>query len=87
VLCASGCGARIEAAHIPRRGGATLAQALHEGEDYELLAALPPGPLPPFAVRIGACVAAVGLADAVAVLVHADGREEPLAPGGYEHGA
>jgi len=80
LLEASGVGARVEAALVPCHG--TLPQALHDGEDYELLAAVPPGTLPPGAIRIGTIVDGEG-----AVLVHEDGAEDPLRPGGYEHGA
>lgn len=37
----SGVGAELVGASIPRRGGATLEEALHDGEDYELLVAAP----------------------------------------------
>jgi len=38
---ASGCGFELDPAAVPRRRGCTLAQALGDGEDYELLVALP----------------------------------------------
>lgn len=76
-------GAELRAAWIPRRG--TLAQALYDGEDYELLVAAPA----PVATRI----ARAGLAIAIGVvdagrgirLRHEDGRIERLRPRGYEH--
>lgn len=80
VLRASGVGARVEAAAVPC-AGVPLENALHDGEDYELLATIRPGELPGGFVRIGT------ITERGAVLVHADGREEPLDPGGYEHGA
>jgi thiamine-monophosphate kinase len=41
-LCnASGCGAEITAAHVPRRGGVPLELALTGGDDYELLFTAP----------------------------------------------
>ncbi|MHC4133602.1 MAG: thiamine-phosphate kinase [Planctomycetota bacterium] len=80
VLAASGVGCRLDAARIPLND-VPLANALHDGEDYELLAAVRPGDLPPGLVRIGA------ITEADAVLVHPDGREEPLVARGYEHGA
>lgn len=39
---ASGCGFKIEAERLPRTRGATIAQALGDGEDFELLFALAP---------------------------------------------
>lgn len=80
ILAASGVGCRVEAGRIPRND-VPLANALNDGEDYELLATVRPGDLPPGFVRIGE----IGGADAV--LVHPDGREEPLVARGYEHGA
>jgi len=44
---ASGAGAEIDAARIPLFPGASLKQALHGGEEYELLFTLPPGLPPP----------------------------------------
>ncbi len=42
-LCeASRVGAEIDGARVPRRSGVTLAQALTDGEDFELLMAVPP---------------------------------------------
>ncbi len=78
----SGTGAEIEAARIPRAG--TLEQALHGGEDYELLfAARRPVPAALAGVpltRIGRVVRGSGV-----TLVHAGGRREPLPPGGFQH--
>lgn len=79
ILRASRVGCRLDAAAIPRNGVA-LENALHDGEDYELLATCRPGKLPSFATRIGVVTARD------AVLVHEDGREEPLVARGYEHG-
>ena len=51
-LClASGVAAELD--HIPLLKGATLEQALHDGEDYELLYTAPPGKHVP-GIRIGA---------------------------------
>jgi thiamine-monophosphate kinase len=44
---ASGAGAEIEAPRIPLFRGASLRQALHGGEEYELLFTLPPDLQPP----------------------------------------
>ncbi len=79
ILEASGVGCRLDAAAIPRND-VPLENALNDGEDYELLATARPGKLPAFATRIGV-VTGKG-----AILVHPDGREEPLVARGYEHG-
>ena len=79
ILEASRVGCRLDAAAVPRAGVA-LEGALNDGEDYELLATVRPGKLPPFATRIGV------ITEKDALLVHADGREEPLLARGYEHG-
>jgi len=81
VLAASGVGCRLEAGRIPRND-VPLANALNDGEDYELLATVRPGDLPPGFVLIGAITE-----ETAALLVHEDGREEPLLARGYEHGA
>ena len=78
---ASGVGAEIEQAAIPVGEGATLEQALHGGEDYELLFTARPGMKVPQRIagigitRIGTVVAGAG--------VWIDGRE--LQPAGWEH--
>ena len=81
-LClASGVAARIEPPPLYR--GATLAQALHGGEDYELLFTLAPGTRVPDAfegvplTRIGEIRR--GTAGAVLLAGH------PLKPGGWDH--
>lgn len=101
-LCrASGVGARVELARVPispaLRDGADvlgldpLALALGGGEDYELLATLPPEAVEParealserFGVRlseIGRIVEGSGL-----VAVDAEGRGSPLEPLGWDH--
>jgi len=96
VARASGVGARIETAALPRRelpggGRATVHQALHDGEDYELLLAVDPAEvdalaaLPALAaielVRIGATVAP---GEGV-VRIDERGSASPLPPGGFEH--
>jgi len=92
---ASNVGARLELPALPRRelrgGPASVEQALHDGEDYELLFAAPPGALaelskqPAFArmalVRVGAVVDA----SAGVTQVDARGAVTPLASGGFEH--
>jgi thiamine-monophosphate kinase len=79
ILDASRVGCRLDAAAIPRNN-VPLENALNDGEDYEILATLRPGTLPPFATRIGV------VTQKDALLVHPDGREEPLVARGYEHG-
>ena len=66
-------GAVIDSDAIPRHDGCTLAQALHDGEDYELLFATPACD-DPAATRIGAVTGDAILLD-----------DEPLEPLGYEH--
>jgi thiamine-monophosphate kinase len=78
---ASGVGAEIEGAAIPIGIGATLEQALHGGEDYELLFTAKPSAKVPQRIggvavtRIGTVVVGSG--------VELDGLK--LAAGGWEH--
>ncbi|HEX5050299.1 MAG TPA: thiamine-phosphate kinase [Planctomycetota bacterium] len=96
VTTASNVGARVESARLPRRslpdgGQATATQALHDGEDFELLFAAPAAALASLAAlpalgdvtltRIGTVVP---VADGVA-LVDAAGTAAPLPVGGFEH--
>lgn len=81
-LCrASGVAARL--VRVPRYPGATLAQALHGGEDYELLFTVPSGPALPSRVA-GVPVTEVGVIERgpVGTVLW---QSEPLAPGGYDH--
>ena len=80
-LCtASGCGAVIDACHLPSRDNATLDEMLGDGEDFELLAALPEGVSVDGTVEIGR------LTDTRSVrLATADGDEVELMPRGYSH--
>ncbi|MHC4550368.1 MAG: thiamine-phosphate kinase [Planctomycetota bacterium] len=80
VLAASKVGCLLEAERIPTND-VPLENALHDGEDYELLATVRPGDLPPGVVRIGT------VTEAGARLLLGDGREVPLVAAGYEHGA
>lgn len=94
VCRASGLGAEIAAEAVPIHPDAAdtddpLAAALGDGEDYELLAALPAAqaerlvreqPLAIPVSRIGTLVGAKTL-----TLAHADGRREELPPTGWEH--
>jgi thiamine-monophosphate kinase len=101
-LCrASGVGARVELARLPvaaalRAGAETLgvdalALALGGGEDYELLATLPPEAVEParaaLAERFGVPLAEIGriVEGSGLVAVDADGREAPLEPVGWDH--
>ncbi len=90
ILEASGHGARLEAAAIPRRDNATLEEALNDGEDYELLATVlsPTGRTdgdvswPAGFTRIGTITDGPG-----AVVVDGHGNERALVRGGFEHRA
>ena len=62
--------------HVPLLEGATLDQALHDGEDYELLYTAPPGNRIP-GIRIGTITK--GSAGFVSLQGH------PIAPKGYDH--
>jgi thiamine-monophosphate kinase len=101
-LCrASGVGARVELARVPvaaalRAGAETLgvdalALALGGGEDYELLATLPPEAVGPARAaldeRFGVPLAEIGriVEGSGLVAVDADGREAPLEPVGWDH--
>lgn len=78
-LCeASGVSAELRAETIPIAEGASLEQALHGGEDYELLVTAPPGSsLPLYLTQIG--VIASGTPGRVLL----DG--EPLQVAGFDH--
>lgn len=91
ILTASGVGARLDIARVPRRFGssvASLEQALYGGDDYQLCVTLPGpamGRLPEDLARrlqvIGEIRAGAGLQ-----LAHPDGTLEAIAPGsGYDH--
>jgi thiamine-monophosphate kinase len=91
-LCsASRVGARLRLADVPIAEGASLAEALGGGEDYELMAALPPEGferaqrelLDAFGLRLSR-VGDVTSGDAL-VGVGEDGTEEPLVPKGWDH--
>jgi thiamine-monophosphate kinase len=76
---ASGCGARVLLDRLPLADGATVGLAAAGGEDYELLAALPPGrPLPSWLTAVGE------LTDGDDVLLlDADGHPRTMA--GWDH--
>ena len=76
---ASGCGGQVRLDRLPLAGGATPELAATGGEDYELLAAIPPShPLPPWLTAIGELTAGDGL-----VLLDADGRPQTMV--GWDH--
>lgn len=98
----SGVGARMRLEAIPvaaelaglasaLTGVDALALALGGGEDYELLATLPPGSVEPARAalrdRFGVTLAEVGdiIEGAGLVAVEADGTERPLEPEGWDH--
>lgn len=98
VLAASGVGAAIDAAALPRSAAfAALAPAarasalqLQGGDDYELCFCVPPSQLDAalaLAARVGVPIACIGhiRAEPGLELVHADGAREPLLPHGYRH--
>lgn len=96
VAAASRVGARIELEALPRRRGddgapATIEQALHDGEDYELLFALPAAAwselrgAPALAALACAVVGRVEAEGAGLTTIDGAGRSAPLARGGYEH--
>ena len=82
---ASGVAAHVDADAIPRFPDSSLEQALHGGEEYELLFTAPPNASLPAAHegaplhRIGSIEAGEGL------FLRQNGRSRPLAAGGYEH--
>ena len=83
----SGVGVEIEAARIPLGSGATLAQALNGGEDYELLFTARAGVRVPKQMD-GVPVTRVGtmVRKAAGVrILEADGTSRELAAGGWEH--
>ncbi|HEY6487915.1 MAG: thiamine-phosphate kinase [Terracidiphilus sp.] len=85
----SGVGAVVEAATLPLHAGATLQQALHGGEDYELLFTAPPTVRVP-RVLAGVAVTRIGKmvrrrANASTTTLRTDHGLEPIEPHGWEH--
>ena len=90
-LCAeSGVSAEIDAATLPLHPDATLQQALHGGEDYELLFTARPQATIPRRIaglavtQIGTIVPTRGGKPPV-VLTDESGIRRPLLPGGWQH--
>jgi thiamine-monophosphate kinase len=81
--------AEVDAAAVPLGRGATLEQALHGGEDYELLFTAPPDRRVPRSIasvpvtRIGRIVRA-GIGQPQITLLATDGPQ-PLQPRGWQH--
>lgn len=86
---ASGLAAELDAAQVPCFPGATLEQALHGGEDYELLFTARPGARLPRTIEgvplthIGRMVAPGRSRPRVALV--SEGRRRPLDAAGWEH--
>ena len=85
----SGVGVEIDAAALPIHPGATLAQALHGGEDYELLFTAAPTARIPRSItgvavtRIGR-ILALRAGKPLVTLLTEDGTQ-PLQPQGWQH--
>ena len=91
-LCAaSGVGVRLELDAVPVAAGATRAEALGGGEDYELLATLPSeeavtGAASDLSSGFGVALTRIGvMMDEGLVAVAGDGVERALEPAGWEH--
>ncbi len=86
---ASGVVLRVERERIPASPGATVRQALTDGEDFELLFAVGRRDASRVPRRIGRCpVTRIGRVMGRGVLVelqHPDGRVTPLLPRGFRH--
>jgi thiamine-monophosphate kinase len=97
----SGCGAELDLAAIPisraaheaagrdATAGTPLERALGDGEDFELLLAMPPDEARRLSAdkTLGVPVTIIGrfVAEGGLTAVEADGVRRPLAPRGYEH--
>jgi thiamine-monophosphate kinase len=90
-LCAaSGVGARVELAELPRHPAATPDEARAGGEDYELLATLPDDAAVAEARRrldeaFGVPLAAIGVIIEGGLVAVDGGGEHPLEPEGWDH--
>lgn len=90
-LCAeSGISAEIDEVSLPVAPGASLEDALHGGEDYELLFTAAPSATVPRRIA-GVQITQIGLmlkrrrSGPSVVLIDSSGRRQPLDPGGWEH--
>jgi thiamine-monophosphate kinase len=85
----SGVAAEIDAAALPIHRGASLQQALHGGEDYELLFTAPPTARIPSSIagvpitRIGRMLKRRG--GRPAITLHTEKGQQPLQPQGWQH--
>jgi thiamine-monophosphate kinase len=80
----SGVGAEVLAEAIPCHHAASLAQALHGGEDYELLFTIRPGRKVPKTIA-GVPVTRIGEIARSGVFLTRSGKRKKLVPGGWEH--
>ena len=85
----SGVAAEIDAAALPLASGASLAQALHGGEDYELLFTTPAGTRVPRSIQ-GVALTPIGRmvktrAGGPQITLIAENGREALAASGWEH--
>lgn len=80
----SSVGAEVFAEKIPSDRVASLEQALHGGEDYELLFTAHPGRKVPEKIA-GVRVTRIGTITRQGVALVRGGQRETLAPGGWEH--
>jgi thiamine-monophosphate kinase len=85
----SGVAAEVTASALPLSSGASLAMALHGGEDYELLFTAPASARLPRSIK-GVTVTAIGRilpakANRPRVSLRTETASEPLEPHGWEH--
>ncbi len=85
----SGVAAEVDAAALPLAPGATLQQALHGGEDYELLFTAPAAARLPRAIQ-GVAITQIGRilkarAGEPAITLESENGRAPLAVRGWEH--
>ena len=93
LAAASGVGAELDASAVPIHADAAglddpLAAALSDGEDYELLFALPEGQAERLLASrpLGVPVTRIGrIVDGAGVTLIRDGRRQALPPSGWEH--